>query len=89
MLFGIPYVHGQTTINYVHKDPIYFNSSRFHKDKLTATYMENIFLVGGCNMWQRTDFIKPLPPFLRRMLGRPKVTRRKHALESQDTKYPT
>nr|KAJ0219824.1 hypothetical protein LSAT_V11C200062670 [Lactuca sativa] len=82
MLSGIPCVHGQATINYLHRDPLKFLSPWFHKDKLIATYMDNILL-------QRTDFVKTLPPLVRRMPGRPKVNRRKHASESQDSKYPT
>ncbi|KAL4583184.1 hypothetical protein LXL04_007750 [Taraxacum kok-saghyz] len=41
------------------------------------------------NMWPRTEFIKPLPPLVRRMPGRPKVKRRKHATEAEDAKYLT
>lgn len=73
----------------MHKDPIEFLSPWFHKEKLIAKYMDNILPVGGSNMWQKIDFIKPLPPLVRRMPGRPKVNRRKHASESQDSNYPT
>lgn len=82
MVSGIPCVHGQVAINSMHKNLIEFISPWFRKDKLIPTYMENALLVGGSNMWQRTNFIKPLPPLVRRMPGRPKVYRRKHASES-------
>ncbi|KAL4583189.1 hypothetical protein LXL04_007755 [Taraxacum kok-saghyz] len=52
-------------------------------------YTDNILPVNGSNMWPRTEFIKPLPPLVRRMPGRPKVKRRKHATEAEDAKYPT
>ncbi|KAL4582792.1 hypothetical protein LXL04_007351 [Taraxacum kok-saghyz] len=48
-----------------------------------------LFQVGGSNLWPKTTNIEPLPPLLRRMPGRPKVYRRKHAYEAQDSKYPT
>nr|KAJ0186650.1 hypothetical protein LSAT_V11C900500190 [Lactuca sativa] len=45
--------------------------------------------IGGSNLWLMTEFIKPLPPLVRRMSGRPKVNRVKHASESEDAKYPS
>ncbi|CAH1429240.1 unnamed protein product [Lactuca virosa] len=89
MLSGIPCMHSQAAINYVHKDPSQFLYSWFHKDKYVATYSQNIQPVGGSNLWPMTEFIKPLPPPVRRMPGRPKVNRVKHASESQDAKYPS
>nr|KAJ0194361.1 hypothetical protein LSAT_V11C800425480 [Lactuca sativa] len=89
MLSGIPCVHIQATINYVHKDTSEFISSWFHKDKYVAAYSHNIQPVGGRNLWPMTEFIKPLPPLVRRMPGRPKVNRVKHASESEDAKYPS
>nr|KAJ0193502.1 hypothetical protein LSAT_V11C800447190 [Lactuca sativa] len=62
MLSGIPCVHSEVAINYVHKDPSEFISSWFHKDKYVATYSQNIQPVGGSNLWPMTEFIKPLPP---------------------------
>nr|KAJ0206576.1 hypothetical protein LSAT_V11C500296140 [Lactuca sativa] len=50
-------------------------------DKYVATYSQNL-----CS---RTKLIKPLPPQVRRMTGRPKLKRVKHACESQDAKYPS
>nr|KAJ0224819.1 hypothetical protein LSAT_V11C100007810 [Lactuca sativa] len=79
-LFGIPCVHSQATINYIHKDSIQFLSSWFHKDKYVATYMQNIQPIGGSNCGQG---------LIRRMHGRPKIKRVKHASESQDVKYPS
>ncbi|CAI9298785.1 unnamed protein product [Lactuca saligna] len=88
-LSGIPCVDSQAAINYVHKDPSEFISSWFHKDKYVATYIQNIQPVGGSNLWPVTEFIKPLPPLVRRMPGRPKVNRVKHASELEDAKYPS
>ncbi|CAI9267434.1 unnamed protein product [Lactuca saligna] len=89
MLLGIPCVHRQAAINYVHKDPSQFLSSWFHKDKYVAIYSQNVQPVGGSNLWLMTEFIKPLPPPVRRMPRRPKVKRVKHASKSQDAKYPS
>ncbi|KAL4574138.1 hypothetical protein LXL04_020963 [Taraxacum kok-saghyz] len=61
----------------------------FHKDMFSATYSDNILPVGGSNMWPKTPFIEPLPPLLRIMPSRSEVNSRKHASESQGTKYPT
>ncbi|CAI9303471.1 unnamed protein product [Lactuca saligna] len=44
--------------------------------------------VGGSNLWLMNKLIKSLPPLVRRMPGRPKVNRVKHASESEDAKYP-
>nr|KAJ0207099.1 hypothetical protein LSAT_V11C500295270 [Lactuca sativa] len=89
MLSGIPCVHSQAEINYIHKDPTQFLPSCFQKDKYIATYNQNIQPVGGSNLWPRTEFIKPLLPPVRKMPGRPKLKRVKHASESQDAKHPS
>nr|KAJ0223085.1 hypothetical protein LSAT_V11C200064690 [Lactuca sativa] len=89
MLSGISCVHSQAAINYVHKDPSEFIYSWFYKDKYVATYSQNIQHVGGSNLWPMTEFIKPLPPLVRRIPGRPKVNRVKHASKSKDAKYPS
>nr|KAJ0201112.1 hypothetical protein LSAT_V11C600322240 [Lactuca sativa] len=87
MLSDIPCVHGQVAINFIHKDPIQFFSSWFHKDKYVATHMENILPVRGSNMLPRIEFTNPLPHLVRRVPGRPKIKRVKHASKSQDAKY--
>nr|KAJ0196765.1 hypothetical protein LSAT_V11C700369240 [Lactuca sativa] len=79
----------QAAINYIHKDPSQFLSFWFHKDKYVATYNQNIQPIGGSILWSMTDIIKPLPPLVRRMPGRPKLKRVKYASESQDAKYPS
>ncbi|CAH1412743.1 unnamed protein product [Lactuca virosa] len=75
MLSGIPCVHSQAAINYVHKDPSQFLSSWFHKDKYVATYSQNMQPVGGSNLWPMTEFIKQLPPQLEGCLEDPKTVR--------------
>ncbi|KAL4592317.1 hypothetical protein LXL04_005308 [Taraxacum kok-saghyz] len=77
MLSGIPCVHAQAAINFIHKDAVNFIASWYHKKNYIVVYTDNILPVNGSNMWPRTEFIKPLPPFVRRMPGRPKVKRRK------------
>nr|KAJ0208631.1 hypothetical protein LSAT_V11C400205560 [Lactuca sativa] len=81
--------HTQAAINFTHRDPAVFISFWFHKDKFIETYRDNILHVKGSNMWPYTEYLKPLPPFLRRMSGRPKTKRRRHALECHDSKFPT
>ncbi|XP_023759118.1 uncharacterized protein LOC111907557 [Lactuca sativa] len=46
------------------------------------TYKYPMCGMNGSNMWPPTEFIPPLPPLKRKMLGRPKVNRRKDSSES-------
>nr|KAJ0189575.1 hypothetical protein LSAT_V11C800413560 [Lactuca sativa] len=85
---GLPCVHTQAAINFTHKDPADFISFWFHKAKFIETYRDNILPINGSNMWPYTEYLKPLPPLVRRMLGRPKTKRRRHALDCQDSKFP-
>ncbi|CAH1447328.1 unnamed protein product [Lactuca virosa] len=86
---GLPCVHAQAAINFTHRDPTDFISFWYHKDKFIEIYKDNILPVNGSNMWPYTEYLKPLPPLVRRMPGRPKTKRRRHASECQDSKFPT
>nr|KAJ0209517.1 hypothetical protein LSAT_V11C400185950 [Lactuca sativa] len=86
---GLPCVHAQVAINFTHRDPTDFISFWFHKDKFIETYRDTMLPINGSNMWPYTEYLKPLPPLLRRMSGRPKTKRRRHASECQDSKFPT
>jgi hypothetical protein len=87
-LSGIPCVHAIAAINYIHKTPEGYIHPYFLKDTFLSCYETNIKPVNGSNMWEETPFLKPLPPVVRRMPGRPKTKRKKHRSE-QTTKFST
>ncbi|KAL4586511.1 hypothetical protein LXL04_011147 [Taraxacum kok-saghyz] len=87
-LSGIPCVHAIAAINYIHKTPEAYIHPYFLKDTFLSCYETNIKPVNGSNMWEETPFLKPLPPMVRRMPGRPKTKRKKHRSE-QTTKFST
>nr|KAJ0208624.1 hypothetical protein LSAT_V11C400185690 [Lactuca sativa] len=68
-LSGIPFVHENAAINYINQTP--------------NSYLSNIKLVNRSNLWSQTGFIKPFPPFAKRMLGRPTIKRKRHASEQE------
>nr|KAJ0198102.1 hypothetical protein LSAT_V11C700368950 [Lactuca sativa] len=61
-----------------------FISTWLGKDKFLAPYESNILPVNGSNMWESTPYTKPLPPIVRRMLGRPCMKIKRHVSEHQD-----
>ena len=85
---GVPCVHAQAAINFVHLTPTDFISDWFGKDKYVAAYTTNILPVNGSNMWARTTYTKPLPPLIRRMPGIPKSKRKRHVTED-NSKFPS
>lgn len=80
-LSGIPCVHACAAMNYTHQHPDEYISDWFSKNKFVETYKGNIRPLNGSSMWAKTPYTKPLPPMARRMPGRPKTKRRKHATE--------
>ncbi|KAL4572632.1 hypothetical protein LXL04_019412 [Taraxacum kok-saghyz] len=85
---GVPCVHAQAAINFVHLTPTDFISDWFGKAKYVATYTTNILHVNGSNIWAHTAYTKHLPPLIRRMSGRPKSKRKRHATEDK-SKFPS
>ncbi|CAI9289777.1 unnamed protein product [Lactuca saligna] len=60
---GIPCVHAQCAILFTGQDHVQFISEWFNVDRFKAIYANNILPVNGRNLWPRTSYIKPLPPF--------------------------
>nr|KAJ0223078.1 hypothetical protein LSAT_V11C200057480 [Lactuca sativa] len=85
---GIPCVHANAAINYIHKTTNGYINECFSKDKFIECYKSNIMPINGSNLWEQTLFQKPLPPIARRMLGRPATKRRRHSSE-KETKFAT
>ncbi|CAI9287207.1 unnamed protein product [Lactuca saligna] len=80
----IPYVYAHVAILYTNQDPKEFISTWFSKSNYTATYQSKILPVNGSNLWEETEYTKPLPPTARRIPGRPSVKRIRHVFEPED-----
>ncbi|CAH1452793.1 unnamed protein product [Lactuca virosa] len=87
-LSGIPFVHANAAINYIHKTADGYINECFSKNRFIECYQSNIMPVNGSNLWEQTPFQKPLPPIARRMPGRPATKRRRHSSE-KETKFAT
>ncbi|CAH1415993.1 unnamed protein product [Lactuca virosa] len=82
-LAGIPCVHANAAINFIHQAPYAYINAYFSKEKFRQCYSTNIEPVNGSNLWAQTEYIKPLPPMSRRMPGRPATKRKRHASEKE------
>ncbi|CAH1427469.1 unnamed protein product [Lactuca virosa] len=82
-LAGIPCVHANAAINFIHQTPDAYINAYFSKEKFRQCYSTNIEPVNGSNLWAQTEYIKPLPPMSRRMPGRPATKRKMHASEKE------
>ncbi|CAH1440277.1 unnamed protein product [Lactuca virosa] len=87
-LAGIPCVHANAVINFIHQTPDAYINAYFSKEKFRQCYSTNIEPVNVSNLWAQTEYIKPLPPMSRRMLGRSAAKRRRHASE-KESKFST
>nr|KAJ0215063.1 hypothetical protein LSAT_V11C300144060 [Lactuca sativa] len=87
-LAGIPCVHANAAINFIHQTPDAYINAYFSKEKFRQCYSTNIEPVNGTNLWAQTEYIKPLPPMSRRMPGRPATKRKRHANE-KESKFST
>nr|KAJ0217819.1 hypothetical protein LSAT_V11C300146930 [Lactuca sativa] len=83
----IPCVHEHLAILYTYKDLKEFINTWFSKSNYMVTYQSNILPVIRSNLWEETDYSKPLPPTTRRMSRRPSVKRMRHVSKHED-KYP-
>ncbi|GKE27556.1 transposase, MuDR, plant [Tanacetum coccineum] len=80
-LSGIPCEHGIAAIYFLHKGPKNYVSDWYNKDVLVNAYNHYIEGMNGMEQWRTTDYQKPLPPIVRRMLGRPPHKRKRDAME--------
>ncbi|GJT78122.1 transposase, MuDR, plant [Tanacetum coccineum] len=81
-LSGIPCEHGIAAIYFLHKDPENYVSDWYNKDVFVNAYNHYIEGMNGMDQWPTTDYQKPLPPFVRRMPGRPPHKRKRDAIEN-------
>lgn len=80
-LSGLPCAHAMAAILYVNKIPETYVPDCFRKTMFLEAYNHYLKPLNGMKMWPKTDHISPLPPLPRRMPGRPKVKRRRDAVE--------
>ncbi|KAJ9565641.1 hypothetical protein OSB04_001607 [Centaurea solstitialis] len=80
-LFGIC-PHAVASIYFIHMEPEVFVSDFFSRSYFIATYNHKVNPLNGLKLWPKTSYLKPLPPRIRRMPGRPSVSRKKDASES-------
>ncbi|GKB15489.1 retrotransposon protein, putative, ty1-copia subclass, partial [Tanacetum coccineum] len=69
------YVHAVIGYMHLNKDPNVGVSQRYSQEKWLSAYQFSIKHVCGTSMWKRTGNQPPIPPILRKMLGRPRKNR--------------
>ncbi|GKA35892.1 calcium/proton exchanger [Tanacetum coccineum] len=74
-LSGVPCVHAVAAYLHVEKDLDLGVSHWYSQESWFNAYQFSIKLVFGSNMWKRTSDVRPLPPLVRTMLGRPQKAR--------------
>nr|XP_043630529.1 uncharacterized protein LOC122601860 [Erigeron canadensis] len=83
-LSGIPCPHSVAMLFYIRKAPENYVSSWYKIRTFQSTYSYCINPMSGIRDWPKVDRPHPLPPMERRMPSRPKITRRKDAIENAD-----
>ncbi|KAJ9567448.1 hypothetical protein OSB04_003414 [Centaurea solstitialis] len=68
-------------ILYINKMPESYVPDCFRKAMFIQAYNHFLRPLNGIKMWPKTNHISPLPPLPRRMPGRPKLKRRRDAVE--------
>ncbi|KAF7821996.1 Sporozoite surface protein 2 [Senna tora] len=84
MLTGIPCCHGVSAIHFIRRNPEDLIPGYFRKEWYVECYCHIIHPTNGKNMWPSTEYDDILPPDYRRMIGRPKMRRRKDTFEKDD-----
>nr|GFB73535.1 zinc finger, PMZ-type [Tanacetum cinerariifolium] len=80
-LSGVPCVHYVAAFSFLKNDPILGVSAWYSKKMWQNAYSYFIKPVDSSSMWSQTPEEPPLPPVLRKMLGRPWKLRIKHVTE--------
>ncbi|GJU33170.1 hypothetical protein Tco_1176759 [Tanacetum coccineum] len=83
-LSGIPCQHGCASIYFLHKDPEDYISDWYGKHMFVSAYSTYIEGMNGMDQWPTTEYTKPLPPVVKKMLGRPPHKRKRDAGEKDD-----
>ncbi|XP_022632844.1 uncharacterized protein LOC106752445 [Vigna radiata var. radiata] len=73
---GIPCCHAIATMTFLNLNPEDFVPIWFRRSTYDETYASIIFPVNGHLLWERTSYPDVLPPFRRKLPGRPKKKRR-------------
>ncbi|GKC37616.1 (R)-mandelonitrile lyase-like protein [Tanacetum coccineum] len=81
---GIPCQHGCAAIYFLHKDPKDYISDWYGKHMFISAYSTYIEGMNGMDQWPTTEYTKPLPPVVKKMLGRPPHKRKRDAGEKDD-----
>ncbi|XP_014494997.1 uncharacterized protein LOC106756913 [Vigna radiata var. radiata] len=73
---GIPCCHAIAAMTFLNLNPEDFVPIWFRRSTYDETYASIIFPVNGHLLWERTSYPDVLPPFRRKLPGRPKKKRR-------------
>nr|GFB80206.1 hypothetical protein [Tanacetum cinerariifolium] len=80
-LSGIPCEHGISAIYFLHKDLENYVSDWYNNDVFVNAYNHYIEGMNGMDQSPTTDYQNPLPPIVRRMLGRPTHKRKRDVMK--------
>ena len=78
---GMPCHHAIAAIAFKNQRPEDFVHYWLTNDALHATYSHSIVPVNGMQYWNKCDSIQPVPPKIKRPVGRPKKHRKKDGRE--------
>ncbi|XP_014491068.1 uncharacterized protein LOC106753729 [Vigna radiata var. radiata] len=76
LLTGIPCFHAIATMKFLNLDPENYVPIWFRRSTYEEACASIIFPVNGHLLWERTTYVDVLPPFNRKLPGRPKKKRR-------------
>ncbi|XP_022634217.1 uncharacterized protein LOC111241268 [Vigna radiata var. radiata] len=76
LLTGIPCCHAITAMKFLNLDPENYVPIWFRRSMYEEAYASIIFPVNDHLLWERTPYVDVLPPFNRKLPGRPKKKRR-------------
>nr|GEZ40857.1 hypothetical protein [Tanacetum cinerariifolium] len=80
-LSGIPCEHGISAIYFLHKDLENYVSDWYNNDVFVNANNHYIEGMNGMDQSPTTDYQKPLPPIVKRMLGRPTHKRKRDVMK--------
>ena len=84
---GIPCIHAVASINWLNKDPVNFVDPYYSVENYIQTYKHALEPINGEKMWPKADGLPIKPPHVKKMSGRPKISRRR--APEEDPKNPT
>ncbi|WVY98944.1 hypothetical protein V8G54_031095 [Vigna mungo] len=76
LLTGIPCCHAIAAMKFLNLDPENYVPIWFRRSTYEEAYATIIFPVNDHRLWERTPYVDVLPPFNRKLPGRPKKKRR-------------